>query len=123
MLANHLTPESQSAPTVPAQEITVSMLKSWMDTQTPFLLLDVRESWELQEAAFPHYQHIPLGVLEQALEDIQTPYPIVVVCHHGRRSLVACQILHRYGMTQARSLQGGIHLWAVQINPTIKQYG
>ena len=103
-------------------EITVNQLKDWLEVKKTFTILDIRETWELEKAAFKRYQHICLNELQDNLEAIDTTHPVVVVCHHGKRSLAACYYLRSCGLDNVVSLKGGIHLWAEQVDPSIGTY-
>ena len=53
-----------------------------------FTLLDVREPWELAKASMEGSKNIPMGeVTARAQEELNPEEHIVVVCHHGVRSL------------------------------------
>lgn len=86
-------------------------------------LLDVREGWELEICAIEGALHIPLGDLPRRFEEVRNGSgPLVVVCHHGGRSLQATRFLRSQGVARAINLQGGIDAWARQIDPTLKLY-
>ncbi len=85
-------------------------------------LLDVREPWEYQTAAIEN--SLPVGQ-EQAKEIIEQwdrSTPIVCVCHHGLRSLQACQFLAQQGFTDVSNLTGGIDAWSLEVDPSIPRY-
>lgn len=103
-------------------EITPEQLNDWIITGVDFSLLDVRNEWELEKASFETYQHIPLASLSSSIFQINTEKPIIVVCHHGKRSIDACFYLRSQGMAKTLSLKGGIDLWADTINPSIGKY-
>ncbi|WP_317175118.1 rhodanese-like domain-containing protein [Hymenobacter qilianensis] len=50
-------------------------------------------------------------------------HPIVVYCHHGGRSAAAITELQtKAGFTNLQNLTGGIHAWALEVDPTMPQY-
>ena len=52
------------------------------------LLLDVREPWETTAAGFPGAHAMPMGeVPARAYNELDPEGRIVVICHHGVRSL------------------------------------
>ena len=74
---------------------------------------------------------IPLHELEQSLDDVEDALedrglpkdaPFAVLCHHGQRSLRAALLLQHAGFTGARSVFGGIELWASEVDTTIPRY-
>jgi rhodanese-related sulfurtransferase len=87
------------------------------------LLLDVREPWEHETAALPNATLIPMGdIPSRAHAELDPDAPIVVMCHHGARSLNVALWLRDQGFTQAQSLSGGIDAWSRSIDPTIPRY-
>ena len=47
---------------------------------------------------------------------------IVVLCHHGQRSLSVAMWLRSQGFEHAQSLAGGIDHWSRTIDPTVPLY-
>ena len=104
-------------------EITPEALFHAMGEQTGPLLLDVREPWETQAAPFPGAVAMPMGeVPSRAFTELDPDEPVVVVCHHGVRSLHVVQWLREQGFERAQSLAGGIDAWAQRIDPRVGQY-
>src|ERR1700675_667925 len=87
------------------------------------LLLDVRESWEYQTASLPNSLLMPMGeVASRAHAELDPDAPIVVLCHHGARSLSVTMWLRNQGFEQVQSLAGGIDAWSRTIDPAIPRY-
>ena len=87
------------------------------------LLLDVREPWEFQTASLPNSLLMPMGeVASRAHTELDPDAPIVVLCHHGARSLSVTMWLRNQGFEQVQSLAGGIDAWSRTIDPTIPRY-
>jgi rhodanese-related sulfurtransferase len=92
------------------------------DENTPFLL-DVREPWETNSVGFPGAVAIPMGeVPARAYNELDPEQRIVVICHHGVRSLNVANWLRNQGFEQAQSLRGGIDAWARDIDPAVTRY-
>ena len=69
-------------------EITPEAVKSKLDAGESFLLLDVREPWEFERACIDGAKPMPMGdVPSRAHQELDPEEPIVVVCHHGVRSM------------------------------------
>ncbi len=87
------------------------------------LLLDVREPWEYQTASVANSILIPMGdVPSRAHAELDPDAPIVVMCHHGARSLNVALWLREQGFTQAQSLAGGIDAWSRTVDPEVPRY-
>jgi rhodanese-related sulfurtransferase len=104
-------------------EITVQAFSQQrQQTQAP-VLLDVREPWEYQTANLPNSLLMPMGeVASRAHTELDPDAPIVVLCHHGVRSLNVTMWLRNQGFEHAQSLSGGIDAWSRTIDPTIPRY-
>ena len=105
-------------------EIGVRDLAAWRDAGAAYVLLDVREPWEVAICGFNGAMNLPLGRLLDGGEAELLPRdrPLVVLCHHGRRSLTATLHLRRRGFANAVNLAGGIDTWAATIDPRMPRY-
>ena len=48
--------------------------------------------------------------------------PIVVICHHGMRSMQCARYLVAQGIDSLINLTGGIDAWSTQIDPAVPVY-
>jgi len=48
--------------------------------------------------------------------------PIVVICHHGMRSLQVVNWLREQGINHCASMAGGIDRWSREIDPSVPRY-
>lgn len=85
-------------------------------------LLDVREPLEHELVHLEGSRLIPLGELPGRLAEIDPRAPVIVYCHHGRRSLEAVSLLRAAGFHDALSLAGGIEAWACELDPALPRY-
>ena len=91
-------------------------------TEQP-VLLDVREPWEFETASLPDSLLMPMGdVTSRAHAELDPDSHIVVVCHHGQRSLSVAMWLRGQGFERAQSLAGGIDGWSRVIDPKVPRY-
>ena len=87
------------------------------------LLLDVREPWEYQTAHLPNSLLMPMGeIAARAHQELDPDAPIVVLCHHGARSLNVTMWLRNHGFEHVQSLAGGIDGWSRTIDPNVPRY-
>ncbi|GAB2530003.1 rhodanese-like domain-containing protein [Rufibacter soli] len=103
-------------------EITPLQLKERLDRQEPLQLIDVREpeEWAICNLGG---ELIPLGDLPKAAPRLDKDTPLVLICHHGFRSAQALMFLQqRHGFTNLLNLKGGIHAWALEVDPTFPVY-
>ena len=104
--------------------ITATELANWLATpgQTPPLLLDVREPWEVALAQLPGAVSIPMGSIVSSLGRLDPDRTTVCVCHHGARSMQVALFLEQQGFSDVFNLSGGIHAWAEQVDPAVAIY-
>lgn len=92
------------------------------ETAGDLLLLDVREPWEFAITHIPGSINMPLGTLCDNAYHLPKNRAIITICHHGVRSLRACLILQKDGITRVKSLRGGIDLYTRTCDGTLKLY-
>ncbi len=102
-------------------EISVAELARSLGGEGAPLVVDVREPWEWEIARIAGSQLLPLSELPARLRELGATREIVTVCHKGKRSLAAQQVLQGAGF-RARSLAGGIDAWAADIEPGMARY-
>lgn len=73
-------------------------------------ILDVREDFEVAEGMIPGAIHIPMGDLNDRLEEIDQTRPVIVVCRSGNRSARVAEALTAAGFT-ADTMAGGMVAW------------
>ncbi|WP_158823905.1 rhodanese-like domain-containing protein [Granulicella sp. S156] len=104
-------------------EITVEQLKQQLSSANPPLLLDVREQWEFDTANIQSSKLMPMGEIpSRAHQELDEEQHILVLCHHGARSLSVAAWLRQQGFDQAQSVAGGIDAWSRSIDPTVPRY-
>lgn len=102
-------------------EIDAGTLHALRQAGADLRLLDVREDWERALCALPDTIDIPMASIASELERLPTDTPLVVICHHGGRSLQVAMWLRQQSIT-AVSLKGGIDIWARQIDTSLAIY-
>jgi rhodanese-related sulfurtransferase len=111
-------------------EITVTELSEKLKSEDKFVLLDVRELYELGFAklADSRLEVTPLSLLasegtnalsESAKSKDSTIY---VLCHHGNRSGQVTAWLAQQGWKQIFSVRGGIDEYGHKIDPSVGFY-
>lgn len=106
------------------QQIHAQELAAWLaDESRPSpVLLDVREAWELELCSLAGSQHIPMHLVPTRCEELNPDQDIVVICHHGGRSMQVAMFLERRGYAAVHNLTGGVETWATEIDPTMRRY-
>ena len=104
-------------------QIDVGELQARLAANEPLVLLDVREPWEHELCHLPGDVLVPLGELDERLDEVpRTDALVVCYCHHGVRSLHAAAYLQGQGWPQVASLAGGIDAWSRLVDPSLRRY-
>jgi rhodanese-related sulfurtransferase len=104
-------------------EISAERVKTMLKHGEKFTLLDVRDPWEQAKASLEGSQSIPMGdVPMRAHQELDPEDHIVVVCHHGVRSLSVTNWLRQQGFERVQSMRGGIDGWARTVDPKVPLY-
>jgi rhodanese-related sulfurtransferase len=104
------------------QQMTVQELQQRLEQENKPLIIDVREPWEYQLCSLPDTVLIPMGSIQQRLDELDPDRETVVLCHHGIRSQHVAIYLQRVGFTQLHNLRGGINAWARELDPHMETY-
>jgi len=74
-------------------------------------LLDVRTPAEFQAGHVEGAEHVSIELTFDILDSWPKDEPLVLYSNHGRRSLDKASYFRAYGMTNVRSLDGGLQAW------------
>jgi len=111
-------------------EIDIHELARKLYSGESFLLLDVREAWELDQAMIvdsrlkvvPMSRLAQLGVEALPEEVRQKDAEILVLCHHGIRSANVTEWMLAQGWKNVASVRGGIAEYAQKIDSSVGKY-
>lgn len=106
------------------QQIRPQQLAEWLsdDSRSKPVLLDVREPWEFEIVRLPESQHMPMHLVPLRHAELDPDDEIVVVCHHGVRSMQVAMYLQRQGFRALHNLTGGIDAWTAEVAPNLPRY-
>ncbi len=79
-------------------------------------VIDVRGQSEWEAGHVPRAENIPLGQLDQRLEEVPRDTPVVVQCQSGARSSIGASLLRAKGFTNVVNLAGGFSEWQARGN-------
>lgn len=88
------------------------------------VLIDCREPEEHAIARVEGALLVPMRDIPARLPELGefAERPVMVLCHHGRRSLHVTVFLREQGFEDVRSVAGGIDLWSRAVDPTVPRY-
>lgn len=104
------------------KQLTVQEVSERLHRGDGLVVLDVREPAELHIAALPGTTHIPMNDVPARAGELPKDKDIVVMCHHGMRSMQVAFYLERQGFERLYNLAGGIDAWSRQIDSSVPLY-
>jgi adenylyltransferase/sulfurtransferase len=106
-------------------EVTPEDVKRRLDAGEALALIDVREPFEHAVARLEGAELIPMQTVPEnlaALQEKAAQAPLIVLCHHGVRSLNVVHWLRRQGIENCWSMAGGIDFWSISVDPAVPRY-
>lgn len=104
-------------------EVTVAEARALVDASpTSVRIIDVREPDELAICQLPGAEHIPMRQIPAKAVSLPRDRHLLVLCHHGGRSLQVTRFLRAQGFTAVSSIDGGIDAWAEEFDPAMRRY-
>jgi rhodanese-related sulfurtransferase len=105
-------------------EISVTEAAELLRSGRPLRLVDVRECDEYTICHIDGSEHMPLSCFRADGSEVSGGKSdvILVLCHHGVRSLIAARYFDQLGFEDVRSIAGGIDRWAIEVDPEMPRY-
>ena len=86
-------------------------------------LIDVRETWEYSTAHVEGSTLILMGeVATRAHQELDPDDHLLILCHHGARSLSVTNWLRQQGFENTQSVAGGIDAWSSAVDSKVPRY-
>jgi rhodanese-related sulfurtransferase len=102
--------------------LSVTELRDRLTQGEDLFLLDVREPQEYHYAKIDGSTLIPLPQIPARIGELDPKRNIVVICHHGMRSMQAAHYLAHQGFTNIANLTGGIDAWSIHCDKSVPRY-
>ena len=103
-------------------QLKASELKERLDRGEKLVILDVREPGEISTASLPGTLNIPMREIPSRFEELPKDKELVVMCHHGMRSMQVAGFLSQRGFENLHNLSGGIDAWSREVDPKVPLY-
>lgn len=92
------------------KQILPNEVEALVKKQAPINIIDVRESDEVLAGKIPNALHIPLGLVEFKMQDLDKSKEYIMVCRSGGRSSKAATLLEEHGF-KVVNMTGGMLEW------------
>jgi rhodanese-related sulfurtransferase len=92
------------------KQISPNEVEGLLNENTPINIIDVREVDEVKAGKIPNALHIPLGLVEFKMQDLDKSKEYILVCRSGGRSARAAKFLEDYGF-KVINMSGGMLEW------------
>jgi rhodanese-related sulfurtransferase len=66
--------------------------------------------------------NIPMQSIPAAVQALPRDQSLLLLCHHGMRSMQVARFLAQQGFDAVFNITGGIEAWARQVNPALARY-
>lgn len=106
-------------------ELSPREAESRLSDQGRAILIDVREPEEVALAGINGARIIPMQSIPaqlQRIEALADDTDLLVICHHGVRSLQVVSWLRERGIENCFSVAGGIDRWSREIDSSVPRY-
>jgi rhodanese-related sulfurtransferase len=106
-------------------ETTPADVKRRLEAGEKIALIDVREPFEFQQARIEGAELIPMGSVPASLQQLEAKADeaaLVIVCHHGVRSMQVAHWLRQQGIEDCQSMAGGIDRWSLDVDASVPRY-
>jgi len=85
-------------------------------------IVDVREPHELEICRLDGAEHIPMRRIPEHLAELPRDQHLLILCHHGGRSLHVTRYLRQQGFKAVSNIAGGIEAWAAELDSSLARY-
>ncbi len=99
--------DQEGLPVESVKDLTVDELARNLDN---YVVVDVREPYELRSGIVPGAINIPIGQLQGRASELDRSKPHAIICASGNRSASAASWLSQQGLEVA-NVVGGMSLW------------
>ncbi len=104
-----------------------ALLDTWRGQGLRPTLLDVREAWEVATArlSLPGVETLCIPMQQipaRHAAELDAAQPLLVLCHHGMRSLQVTMYLAGQRYPHVYNIAGGIDAWSRAVDPTVPTY-
>lgn len=90
--------------------ITAKEVETLLREGKPLNIVDVREADEVAAGEIPGAMHIPLGLIEFRMDELDKNKEYILVCRSGGRSGRAAELLEKHGY-RVVNMTGGMLDW------------
>ncbi|MFT6501904.1 MAG: adenylyltransferase/sulfurtransferase [Crocinitomicaceae bacterium] len=102
--------------------MTPAELSEKLNANNDLVLLDIRESYELEICQIGGL-HIPMGDISTRVNEINSDFEVAVLCRSGKRAEAVANFLEaEAGMKKVTIVAGGILAWINTVDSSLEAY-
>ena len=105
--------QAENLPVEQVKDLTVDELRQNLDQ---YVVIDVREPYELRSGIIPGAVAIPMGQLQNRLNELDKSKAYAIVCASGNRSASVSSFMSQQGF-DVSNVVGGMSLWIGSRHP------
>ncbi|MCF3648486.1 molybdopterin-synthase adenylyltransferase MoeB [Synoicihabitans lomoniglobus] len=104
-------------------EVSVAEAQALLEANDrPARMIDVREPHEFAICSVSGADQIPMRQIPENVGELPRDQHLLIMCHHGGRSMRVTEYLRAQGFTAVTNVAGGIDAWATTIEPGMLRY-
>jgi rhodanese-related sulfurtransferase len=102
--------------------ITPRELNSLLSSETPCLVVDIREEYETKICQIASI-NIPMAEMPERYGEIPKDQAIIIMCKSGKRAEATANLMEcELGFTDLYILEGGILAWIEEVDTHLEAY-
>ncbi len=118
----HMPMRDQDFNSEDSHSISPAELKEEIQQHASLRLIDLRDPIELEILQIPGAENIPFHQLTDRMKTWDKDQKIILICHIGFLSNIACRMLLEAGFKDVQCLKGGIRAWAGELDSPSRVY-
>ena len=103
-------------------QIAPSELADWKKREPALKIVDIRTREEHEAARIDGTVLFSQELMQEMLGRWKREQPLVIVDHHGKKSMDAAAYFAGHGFQNVRALRGGIDAWSREVDPKVPRY-
>jgi len=105
----------------PAEDISQEDFISRQQSDSNFLLLDVRSAEEFAKGHIEGAKNISHSEIVKRINELPKDIDLIIYCRSGKRAGIAAKLLTKYGFEKLYHLDGDMNGWLEKNRPVVEE--